>query len=115
MQRAKDFAEHLLGEIGAAAPLQIPVTTARATKLNGSSHDTFAGHPRHHQVVLTNLPPPPRAFVAGRWRKNTTSHLHRAFEDPPLVVTDKPVHQSGAANRHAKDQERVITDLNEAA
>lgn len=79
MQRAKDFAENLLGEIRAATPFQTPVTTAGATKLSDSSHDTFTSYPHHHRVVLTNPPPP--VFVAGRWRKNTASHLDPAFED----------------------------------
>lgn len=66
MQGAKDFEEHLLGEVGAAALLQAPVTDARATKLGRSSHDTFAGRPQHHRAALTTPPPPLSAFVARR-------------------------------------------------
>lgn len=45
MQGARDFTEHLLGDVGAAAPLQATVTDAWEIKLSDSSHDTFAGNP----------------------------------------------------------------------
>lgn len=89
MQRTKDFTEHLLGEVGAAAPLQATVTDARETKLSDSSHDTFAGRPRHSEILPKRHPLPSPAFVAQRLRKNIASHLERALRTHPLRVTDK--------------------------
>lgn len=97
MQGAKDFAEHLLGEAGAAALLQAPVTDARATKLSTSSHDTFGSHPHYHRAALTTPTPPSSALVAWLWCKNTASPLERGFEVDPFYVTDKHVHQSDAS------------------
>ena len=56
LQGAKDFTDYVSGEVGAAAPLQAPVTNGRAIKLGGSSHDTFSGCPRQHQSALTTDP-----------------------------------------------------------
>ena len=58
MQGAKDFAEHLLGEAGAAALLQAPVTDARGTNLSGRSHDTLAGRPATTEVCSQPHPLP---------------------------------------------------------
>ena len=81
MQGAKDFADYLSGEAGAAAPLQAPVTDGRATRLSGSSHDTFWGCPRQHQSALTTHPSL-IASVAPRWCQSTASLLDQGFEDP---------------------------------
>ena len=107
MQGAKDFADYLSGEAGATAPLQAPVTDGRATKLSGSSHDTFWGCPRQHQSALTTHPSL-IASVAPRWCQSTASLLDQGFEDH--CVTDKHLRQSGSA----EDRERMIADLREA-
>lgn len=79
MQGAKDFADYLSGEAGAAALLQAPVTDRRATKLSGCSHDTFWGCPSQHQSALTTHPSLHRLCRSAMMSKHCVSFRPRLW------------------------------------